>query len=126
MKIYSKEHEKALKLKENMDLTFQKHLNHINSYDDIVKKAKTPEVKKRVISAWEAREKKFENKEDVEYADYYNHMHKNFDNETIEKKLIKYKDGFVDKKFINDMFKSKARADKKQKRSVKKWVQKTL
>ena len=53
-------------------------------------------------------------------------MHKNFDNETIEKKLIKYKDGFADKKFINDMFKSKAHADKKQKRSVKKWVQKTL
>ena len=53
-------------------------------------------------------------------------MHKNFDNETIEKKLIKYKDGFVDDKFINNLFKTKARADKKQKRSVKKWVQKTL
>lgn len=126
MKIYSKEHEKALKLRNNMGLCFKRHLDHVESYDAIVKKAKTPEEKKRVITAWEAREKALDKKEDVAYTNYYNHMHKNFDNETIEKKLIKYKDGFVDDKFINNLFKTKARADKKQKRSVKKWVQKTL
>lgn len=117
MKIYSKEHEKALKLKHNMDLIEKQHLNHINNYDKLISKAKTPESKKRVENAWRAQEKKFESKEDIAYSNYYNHMHKHLNIPKNSKEFTKYKDGFADKKFINKMFKEKFKKDKKMERT---------
>lgn len=118
MKIFSKEHEKALKLKSNMDAIEKEHLFHIRHQQ---KREKQKGYQKSETEAFLRREKIFEEQEDVAYKQYYDHMHKCLD---IPKSPIafnkdKYPNGFVDEKYINDMFKAKANS-KKKKRSVKK------
>ena len=58
----------------------------------------------------------FNKKEDEAYAKYYNHMHRTLsitkDSPTFLNK--KYKDGFTDEKYINDMFKLKTKQKKAQ------------
>lgn len=57
----------------------------------------------------------FAEKEDDAYRKYYNHMHKDFNN--IENHpavdFTKYKDKFLDEKFIKDIYKDKIKSVKK-------------
>ena len=104
----------ALKLKEQMDKSEKEHLNHINSFEKNQSKAKTPQDKKRMNDAFSRMEKKYDAKDNELYFKFYNHMYKDFDikNSEIQFTDKKYKDGFIDKKYINDMYRNKARAKK--------------
>ena len=117
MKVYSKEHKQALKLKSDMDNIEKRHLDHINKFDELITHATSDKDKNRIINAWDKIEEKYNKKEDIAYTNYYKFMHKHLD---IDKNtdFNKYKEGFGDKKFINEMFKKKVNA---KKRSVKKW-----
>lgn len=118
MKIFSKEHKKALELKHKMDEIEKEHLVHIKFQEQKEKHKGYLLNKEAEDKAFLMREAKFEDQEDGAYLNYYNFMHKhlNIDKNTD---FSKYKDGFCDEKYINNMFKQK-NAIKKQKRSVKK------
>lgn len=115
MKIYNQRHQQALNLKDKMEKSEKEHLNHINNFEKSQSKAKTPQDKKRMNDAFWRMEKKYEAKENELYTKFYNHMHKDFDvkNSKIQFTNKKYKDGFVDKKYINDMYRNKVRNAKK-------------
>lgn len=51
--------------------------------------------------------KEIENKQDALYSKYYGYIHKDFKPKEIQKNMTNYKEGFVDEKFINDMYNDK-------------------
>lgn len=102
MKIYSKEHQKALNLRSTLEEATAKLSNYVDSQ---VKRQTDSEIlfqkKYNILSK----------KEDEAYLKYYNHMHKNFTEKQIENAILskKYRDKFVDKKLINDLYRDKAK-----------------
>ncbi len=109
LKKKSARHEQALKLKKQMDEIEKQHLKHIN---DFIEFSKTADYKKDKIKHnrnFAKEEKALEIKEDNAYEKYYNHMHKDFDIKNSSIDFTKYPEKFVDKKYINDMYKAKAR-----------------
>ncbi len=104
MKIYSNAHKKALELKNNMD-------NITREHEKFLEKAE----KQNWNKSFDAVEAGFNRAEDEAYAKYYNHMHRSLsltkDDTTFLDK--KYKEGFADEKYINDMFRLKAKKQKK-------------
>lgn len=51
MKVYSKEHKQALKLKSDMDNIEKRHLDHINKFDELITHTTSDKDKNRVIKA---------------------------------------------------------------------------
>lgn len=118
MKIYNKSHEKALKLKREMDSIYKQHELHIE-YQEKFEKTKDYALNKKANDeAFLKCEKVFDELEDKAYEKYYNHMHNNFD---IKNSPIhftdqkKYKDGFIDEKYINDLYKHQQKTAKRKK-----------
>ena len=115
MKIYSKSHEQALKLKREMDSIEKQHKLHI-AFQAKNEKSKFYNVNKKANDeSFLKREKIFEAQEDEAYEKYYRHMHKNFDikSNPINYADKKYKDGFCDEKYINDLYKHQHKASKR-------------
>lgn len=105
MRIHSKDHQKALELKRNMD-------NITSEHEKFLKKAEKQHWNKSFTEV----EKGFSRAEDEAYAKYYNHMHKTLSLTKDDTAFLnkKYKEGFADEKYINDMFKQKAKQKKVQ------------
>lgn len=98
MKIYSKRHQRALNLIDQMNNTTKEHWKYVN------KQIKKPTDSSKVFAKKDA---SFNKKEDELYKKYYDQMHKDFG--SIKLKDYKdFKDGFADKKFVNKMYKEKA------------------
>lgn len=118
MKIYNKSHEQALKLKREMDSIEKQHELHIRFQEQNEKTKSYLMNKKANDDAFLKREKVFEAQEDEAYEKYYRHMHKNFDikNSPIDyTNRKKYKDGFADEKYINDLYKHQQKTTKRKK-----------
>ena len=107
MKIYSKSHERALQLKHQMDSIDKQHKLHIRLQEKNEKTKSYLINKKANDNSFWKREKVFEAQENVAYEKYYRYMHKNFDIKNSAINYLDYKDGFVDEKYINDLFKNK-------------------
>ena len=116
MKIYSKEHQKALELKKNMDQIEKEHITFLNNAEKMLTKMNTTLKRNNFDKFFDNIEEDFNKKEDEAYTKYYNHMHRTLsitkDNPTFLNK--KYKDVFTDEKYINDMFKLKTKQKKAQ------------
>lgn len=127
MKIYSKEHQKALELKKNMDQIEKEHITFLNNVEKMATKMNTTLKRNNFNNFIDHIEKDFNEKEDEAYAKYYNHMHKSLsigkDDTTFLDK--KYKEGFADEKYINDMFRLKAKKQQKVKHGHKQVKRKT-
>lgn len=111
MKIFSKRHQKALQLRQKMEELEKYHLKHIE-HNEKASKTKLYKGNKTLNDQqFLQREKQIEAKENALYTEYYNHMNKDFDcnNAKISFANKKYKDGFVDEKYINDMYKQQAK-----------------
>lgn len=117
MKTYNKSHEQALKLKREMDTIYKQHELHIANQEKFEKTKEYKQNKKSYDDAFLKREKVFEAQENKAYTDYYRHMHKNFDiaNSRIYFTNKKYKNGFVDEKYINDLYKHQQKTSKRKK-----------
>lgn len=113
MKIYSKAHEKALKLKREMDQIEKEHTTFLNKAEKMQTKMNTSLKRNNFNRLFDSIEKEFNEKEDEAYAKYYNHMHKSLSLQPKDNTFLKYKEGFADEKYINDMFKQKAKQQKK-------------
>lgn len=106
MKFKNKRHEKAIALKREIDKANKAHEKHIDEWGN--KKFSSKAAKTRSETAFLRREKKYDEHDNKTYKAYYDHMHEDFSNEDIQKNLVKYKEGFVDEKFINDMYRNKS------------------
>lgn len=102
MKIYSNAHKKALELKKNMDNITKEHIKFLDKAE-----------KQHWDKSFDAVEEGFNRAENEAYAKYYNHMHKSLSLQPKDNTFLKYKEGFADEKYINDMFKQKAKQQKK-------------
>ena len=98
MKIYSKSHERALSLIDNMNKTTKEHMKYLK------KQERKPTDSDKVFARKDA---SFNKKEDELYKKYYDQIHKDFGNIKL-KDFKDYKDGFVDKHFANKMYRDKA------------------
>lgn len=114
-KIYSRSHAQALKLKQNMDSIEKQHELHIAQQEKFEKTKEYRQNKKANDEAFLKREKVFEAQENKAYEQYYKHMHKDFDinNSRIYFTNKKYKEGFADEKYINDLYKDKHKKSKR-------------
>lgn len=99
MKIYSKRHEQALNYLSKMNEIEKEHLKYVNS--QIRKRTDTDKVFAR-------KDAYFNKKEDALYKKYYNQMHKDFGVIKL-KDFNNFKNGFVDKQFVNQMYKKQAK-----------------
>lgn len=127
MKIYSNAHEKALKLKRNMDKIEKEHISFLNNAEKMKSKMDTSLKRNNFNKLFDSIEKDFNEKEDEAYAKYYNHMHKSLSIGKSDTTFLnkKYKDGFADEKYINDMFRLKAKNQKKVSHGHKQGKRKT-
>ena len=98
MKIYSKRHEQALNYLTQINEIEKEHLKYINSQSR--KQTDTDKIFARKDAC-------FNKKEDALYKKYYNQMHKDFGVIKL-KDFNDFKNGFVDKKFVNKMYRDKA------------------
>ena len=120
MKFVNKNHERAINLKRDLDKVQREHENFISNLEKAESKSKSPTSRKAWGKFLKAGDAEYNAKEDALYRNYYNLMHKNFDGKDIEKNMLNYKDKFVDEKFINDMFKKKAKEKSHAKTKKKK------
>ena len=97
MKIYSKRHERALNLIDNMNKTTKEHMKYLKSQE------RKPTDSDKVFARKDA---SFNKKEDELYKKYYDQMQKDFGNIKL-KDFRGYKDGFADKHFVNKMYRDK-------------------
>ena len=114
MKIYSKDHQKALNLRNNLEEASTKLSDYI--YSQSKKQTDSDTIFLKRLNS-------LSKKEDEAYYKYYNHMHKAFTGKQIDNAILskKYKDKFVDKKLINDLYKDKTKKEKNgQKKEVAK------
>ena len=92
--------EQALKLRDELDKVSKEHEKYVNS-----------QLKKQTDSdaVFSRKDDRFSAKEDKAYRKYYEHMNKDFNGSDIDKAILsgKYKDKFMDKRLINDLYKSK-------------------
>lgn len=110
MKIYSKEQEKALHLLHKLNIIAKKHNEFIDK-EIKFEKTKAYKTNEAINKARFAKlNKSYDYKESMAYNEYYNFMHKHL---KITNEFLKYKNKFIDEKFVNDMFKAKAKEDKK-------------
>lgn len=128
MSTLEKNRKKALRLKREMDEIDRQHKRFV----DLVDAEEKARRKKGNFKASDKMLSKqcslFAKKEQEAYIKYYKHMNKEFDinNASISFNNPKYKNGFCDRQFINDMFNNKkkeiakAKADKKSARKIKK------
>jgi len=119
---------KALRLKREMDEIDRQHKRFV----DLVDAEEKARRKKGNFNASDKRLSKqcslFAKKEQEAYIKYHKHMNKEFDinNASVSFNNPKYKNGFCDKLYINDMYSNKkkeierAKADKKAARKSKK------
>ena len=122
-----KNRKKALKLKREMDEIDRQHMRFVQLVDAEEKARR----KKGNLNASDKMLSKqcslFAKKEQEAYSKYHKFMHKEFDinNGTVSFNNPKYKNGFCDKLYINDLYSNKkkelvkAKADRKEKRKCK-------
>ena len=117
MKIYNERHQKALYLKNQLDIVQAKQMAHIHEFEGRTK-GLTPDQRKRATEAFERVQKKYNERESSAYSQYYNHMHEDFDikGSKISYADKKYKNGFTDEKYINDMYRKQAKEKKRGKK----------
>ena len=107
LKKKSARHEQALNLKQQMDEINKQHHKHINDFLEFSKTANYKKDRIKHDRKFAKEEKALEIKEDKAYEKYYNHMHKDFDINNSSIDFTKYPEKFIDKKYINDMYKAK-------------------
>lgn len=90
----------ALNLREYLEIVSNAHINYVDS-----------QVKKQTDSdaVFKRKDQAFSKREDEAYRKYYNHMHKDFTNKEIDRAVLsgKYKDMFMDKALVKDLYKAK-------------------
>lgn len=108
----------ALKLKKEMDNIEKAHKKHIDNFE-AKEKLYTPQQRVRANKAFVKMEEKYAELEDEAYKKYYNHMHKDFnpDKTKTDFRSKKYKEGFCDKQYIEDMYTEKKNSLKKKESS---------
>ena len=128
MSTLEKNRKKALRLKREMDEIDRQHKRYV----DLVDAEEKARRKKGNFNASDKMLNKqcalFAKKEQEAYIKYHKHMNKEFDinNAAVSFNNAKYKNGFCDNQYINDMFNNKkkeiakAKADKKAARKSKK------
>lgn len=122
MKFVNKKHERAIKLKRDLDKVTREHETFLNNLEKAEFKTKSPTSRKAWGKFLEAGETEFNAKEDKLYQEYYDLMNKEFDVNKSKIKFTdkKYKDKFMDEKYINDMFKAKTKEKANGKTTKKK------
>lgn len=122
MKFVNKKHERAIKLKREIDKVDREHETFLNNLARAESKTKSSTSRKAWGKFLEAGEAEFNTKEDKLYREYYDLMNKEFDVNKSKIKFTdkKYKDKFMDEKYINDMFKAKTKEKVNAKATKKK------
>lgn len=120
MKIYGKSHERALELKRESDRVYKEHKDFLTRAEKMEKNAKTPTEKKVFKKVFRETDRAFNKKENEADKKYYNHIHNNFDLEKVKTRYTdkKYKEHFCDEKYINDLYKEKAKEQAKAKKKI--------
>ena len=90
----------ALDLREYLEIVSNAHEKYVDS-----------QVKKQTDSdaVFKRKDQAFSKREDEAYRKYYNHMNKDFTNKEIDRAILsgKYKDKFMDKALVKDLYKAK-------------------
>lgn len=127
--IYSKNHQKARDLLQDLNRSQCLHDRHINRFDnkltELQKKKCSQGDIKRAEDAFLKMEEKYDARDNVAYRAYYDHMHKEFSNKKISENLKNYNDGFVDKQFVDDLYKEKNTKEQKNMTTTKKTTKTT-
>lgn len=102
MKIYSKDHQKALNLRNSLEEATVNLNNYVDS--QVNRQTDSDALFQKKYNA-------LSKKEDEAYLKYYNHMNKDFSKKQIDKAILskKYKEKFVDKKLVNDLYRDKTK-----------------
>lgn len=106
----------ALDMVKEMKVLEKKQDKILNAWDKATQSNRQSGRRSIVDNFYSKQSKEIENKQDALYSKYYGHMNKDFKRTDIEKNMLNYKEGFIDKKFINDMYNNKMKAAKDKKK----------
>ena len=100
-------HKKALELLQANDDAINDIKSHITRFEKFMNTNTYKSNPKKYNAIFNDEQEKLHTRENAVYTQYYNHMHADFDFRNTKVDMFKYPKKFMDKKFVNDMYKTK-------------------